>query len=94
MLILGVAMGIDRMMLSLVAARDILLKFSNGKFLFGDDLSNHIPKSHNADQLLIFHDWQMSDVFGGHQGHAFFESGIIIYIEDFQCHQLADRCLF
>jgi len=87
-------MGIYRTALSLVAARDIFLWLFDGKFLFGDDLFDHIPDSDDADQLLIFEDRQMPDVFGGHQGHTFFESIIRTYIEDFRNHQLADRRIF
>ncbi len=40
--------GINRIVLSLVAACYILLQFSNCKFLIDDDLLDHIPKSYDA----------------------------------------------
>jgi hypothetical protein len=49
-----------------LTAGDVLLQFSNGKLLIGDELSDNIAQRDDTDQPIILQNRQMTDVFGCH----------------------------
>ena len=48
--------------------QDILLELVDRLFLLRDDRAHQVTDRNHTDQLIYIHDWQVTNILGGHQG--------------------------